>query len=173
MQTKKKLGLPAWIAIAMVAGIAAGAIMWAIMGAEAADAFASAYIKPFGNIFINLLKFIVVPVVLLSIMDGMISMRDIKKVGSIGLKTVLYFLITTAIACVIGLIVASIFKGSFPVLEELATKDDVSSSANLIDTIVNIFPSNFIAPLANSTMLQVIVIALFFGAGIILSGEKG
>ena len=53
MQNKKKLGLPAWIAIAMVAGIAVGAIMWAIMGAEAADAFASSYIKPFGNIFIR------------------------------------------------------------------------------------------------------------------------
>ncbi len=173
MQKKKKLGLPAWIAIAMVGGIVVGAILWIAMGAAAADAFATAYIKPFGNIFINLLKFIVVPVVLLSIMDGMISMRDIKKVGSIGLKTVIYFLVTTAIACIIGLVVASLFKSSFPVLQELATKDDVTSSANLIDTIVNIFPSNFIAPLANSTMLQVIVIALFFGAGIIISGEKG
>ena len=173
MKQKKKLGLAAWIGIAMVAGIVVGAILWAAMGKDAAAAFTAAYIKPFGNIFINLLKFIVVPVVLLSIMDGMISMRDIKKVGSIGVKTVVYFLVTTAIACVIGLVVASLFKGVFPVLEELATKDDVTSSANLIDTIVNIFPSNIISPLLNSTMLQVIVIALLFGAGIIISGEKG
>lgn len=171
---KKKLSLPAWIGIAMVAGIALGAILWAAMGVDAAAAFTTGYVKPFGTIFINLLKFVVVPVVLLSIIDGIVSMKDIKKVGSIGWKTVVYFLVTTAIACVIGLVIANLFSGSFPVLQMNADQAyDASATSSFMDTIVNIFPSNLWQSLTNASMLQVIVIALFFGAGILLAGEKG
>ena len=94
MKEKKKLGLGVWIMIGLAAGIAFGAILWAAMGAEAATDFTASYLKPFGDIFVNLLKFIVVPLVLLSIMDGMFSMGDIGKVGKIGWKTVVYFLAT-------------------------------------------------------------------------------
>lgn len=171
---KKKLSLPAWIGIAMVSGIALGAILWAAMGVDAAAAFTTGYVKPFGTIFINLLKFVVVPVVLLSIIDGIVSMKDIKKVGSIGWKTVVYFLVTTAIACVIGLVIANLFSGSFPVLQMNADQAyDASATSSFMDTIVNIFPSNLWQSLTNASMLQVIVIALFFGAGILLAGEKG
>ena len=114
---KKKLTIGARILIGLAAGIAVGAIFWAVMGADKAGAFTASYFKPFGDVFVNLLKFIVVPLVLLSIMDGVIAMHDIKKVGKIGWKTIAYFLVTTAIACVLGLIVANLFKGSFPVLE--------------------------------------------------------
>ena len=173
MQEKKKLGLGGKILIGLVAGIIVGAIFWAAMGAEAAGAFTAKYIKPFGDIFVNLLKFIVVPLVLLSIMDGVISMGDIGKVGKIGWKTVAYFLVTTAIACIIGLIIASFFKGAFPVLELAEGAAYEAKTSNLMDTIVNIFPSNAIAPMSNSSMLQIIVIALFFGCGILVAGEKG
>ncbi len=173
MQEKKKLGLGGKILIGLVAGIIVGAIFWAAMGAEAAGAFTAKYIKPFGDIFVNLLKFIVVPLVLLSIMDGVISMGDIGKVGKIGWKTIAYFLVTTAIACVIGLIIASCFKGAFPVLELAEGAAYEAKTSNLMDTIVNIFPSNAIAPMSNSSMLQIIVIALFFGCGILVAGEKG
>ena len=96
---KKQMNLSVKILIGLVLGIIVGAIFWAVMGAEAAGDFTGKYIKPFGDIFVNLLKFIVVPLVLLSIMDGVISMGDIGKVGKIGWKTVAYFLVTTAIAC--------------------------------------------------------------------------
>jgi len=170
---KKKLGLGVKILIGLVLGIIVGAILWAAMGAEAAGAFTGKYIKPFGDIFVNLLKFIVVPLVLLSIMDGVISMGDIGKVGKIGWKTVVYFLVTTAIACIIGLVVANIFKGSFPVLSLAEDAAYEAKTANLMDTIVNIFPNNAVAPLVSSSMLQIIVIALFFGCGILVAGEKG
>ena len=173
MKEKKKLGLGGKILIGLVLGIVVGAIFWVAMGAEAAGAFTAKYIKPFGDIFVNLLKFIVVPLVLLSIMDGVISMGDIGKVGKIGWKTVAYFLVTTAIACVIGLVVASLFKASFPVLELAEDAAYEAKSSNLMDTIVNVFPSNAIAPMSNSSMLQIIVIALFFGCGILVAGEKG
>ena len=166
---KKQLSLAAWIGIAMVAGILVGLIgIWAPGFAE----FTTNYMKPFGTIFINLLKFIVVPVVILSIVDGIISLKDIKKVGSIGWKILVYYLATTAVAIIIGLLFANLFKGSFPVLDTTGLEYE-AKTANVMDTIVNIFPSSFWGPLVNATMLQVIVIALFLGFGIILAGEKG
>ncbi|MEA5059447.1 MAG: dicarboxylate/amino acid:cation symporter [Clostridia bacterium] len=163
---KKKLSLAAWIGIAMLAGIATGLLF---LGNPD---FTTTYIKPFGDIFINLLKFIVVPIVLLSMVSGMLSMKDIRRVGSIGLKTIIYFMLTTAVAIVIGLIFANLFKGSFTVLDTAGVEYE-AKTANVMDTIVGIFPSNFWAPLVNASMLQVIVIALLLGAGILVTGEKG
>ncbi len=173
MSQKKSMNLGVKILIGLIAGIVVGAIFWAAMGAEAAGAFTAKYIKPFGDIFVNLLKFIVVPLVLLSIMDGVIGMGDIKKVGKIGWKTVAYFLVTTAIACVIGLVIASAFKGSFPMLQLAEGAAYEAKTANLMDTIVNIFPSNAINPLSSAAMLQIIFIALIFGCGVLVAGEKG
>lgn len=72
------------------------------------------YIKPFGTLFLNLVKFIVVPIVLFSIMSGVISMQDMRKVGSIGVKTVCYYMCTTAMAVLIGLVIANLLQGIFP-----------------------------------------------------------
>ena len=169
---KKKLSLPIQILIALVLGIVVGLICFFTNTAD----FTTNYLKPFGTIFINLLKFLVVPVVLFSMIDGILSMGDMKKVGSVGWKTVAFFLVTTAIACVIGLVIASIFKGAglFPTLalEEGATWDK-ATSANFMDTLIGIFPSNMWQSFSNANMLQVIVIALFFGGAILAAGEKG
>ena len=164
---KKKMSLPLRIFIAMAAGIALGLV--AAMN-PAWVGLVTTYVKPFGTIFVNLLKAVVVPVVLISIICGMISMDDVKKVGSIGWKTLVYYMGTTAVAIVIGLTVANLFKGAFPLLE---TADAVyeAKSANFMDTIVNIFPSNMWSAFFNANMLQVIVIALALGAGILVTGE--
>ena len=169
MKQKRKLSLAAQIFIGLFLGILAGLLFLAVGKAD----FVVAYVKPFGTIFLNLIKFIVVPIVLCSIVGGVISMKDIKKVGSIGIKTVVYYLFTTAFAVTIGLIFANLFKGTFQVLQTTDLEYEVSQAANFMDTLVNIFPSNIIQPLSSATMLQVIVIALFFGFGIILTGEKG
>lgn len=169
MNKKKKLSLAVQIFIGLFLGIIAGFIFLATGKAE----WAVAYVKPFGTIFLNLIKFIVVPIVLCSIIGGVISMKDIRKVGSIGWKTVVYYLITTAFAVVIGLFFANLFKGSFQVLQTSNLEYEVAQTTNFMDTLVNIFPSNIIQPLVDATMLQVIVIALFFGFGIILAGTKG
>lgn len=168
MKEKKKLSLAAQIFIGLGLGIVAGLLF---LAAGKVD-WAVSYVKPFGTIFLNLIKFIVVPIVLCSIISGVISMKDIRKVGSIGWKTVVYYMCTTACAVVIGLVFANIFKGTFQVLQTTDLEYEVASTTNFMDTLVNIFPSNIIQPLANATMLQVIVIALFFGFGIILAGEK-
>ena len=169
MKEKKKLSLAVQIFIALGLGILSGLGFLAINRAD----LAVAYVKPFGTIFLNLIKFIVVPIVLSSIICGVISMKDIRKVGSIGGKTVLYYLMTTAFAIAIGLLVANLFKGSFQTLQTTDLTYEVASQTNFMDTLVGIFPSNAISPLLNANMLQVIVIALLFGFGIILAGEKG
>ena len=109
MKEKKKLSLPAWIFIGMLAGIVAG-LIFAFAGL---GDFTTEWIKPVGTIYVNLLKFLVVPVVLFSIADGVISLKDLKRVGSVGVKTFIYYMITTALAVVIGLILVNIFKGNF------------------------------------------------------------
>lgn len=110
---------------------------------------ANKYIKPFGTIFLNLIKFIVVPIVLFSIMCGIISMKDVRKVGSIGLKTVVYYMCTTAVAIVIGLVGGNLFRGMFPVIATTDLAYEAAESTSLMDTIVNIFPSNFISPMVS------------------------
>ena len=166
MKEKKKMSLAMQIFIALVLAIAAGLLL------QKHAQFTEMYIKPFGTIFLNLLKFIVVPIVLFSIMCGIISMRDIKKVGAIGLKTVVYYMCTTAFAITIGLIGGNLFKKMFPVIATTDLSYQVGEKTSLMDTIVNIFPSNFISPMAEANMLQVIVMALLIGFAIILVGEE-
>ena len=163
---KIKSNLALQIFIALVLAIVVGLLM----GKQVA--FANAYIKPFGTIFLNLLKFIVCPIVLFSILCGMISMKDIRKVGSIGLKTIVYYMLTTAVAIVIGLAMGQLMKGFFPALSTTDLVYEAKEATPFMNVLVDIFPSNFLAPLVNANMLQIIVIALFVGFGIILVGQK-
>ena len=168
---KKKLSLPMQILIALISGIVVGILLYALGLADVA----TNYLKPFGDIFVNLLKFIVVPVVLLSMIDGILSMSDMRKVGSVGIKTLLYFLCTTAIACVIGLIFASIFNsaGLFPGLDAKSATYEAKEFGGFLNTLVDIFPTNMWQSFSSANMLQVIVIALFFGGSILAAGERG
>lgn len=165
MGVLKKINLAGWIFISMVAGIAVG------LALLSAPEIAANYLKPIGTVFVNLLKFIVVPIVLLSLICGMISMKDVKKVGSVGVKTMVYYLLTTFIAMVIGLGVAKLFESVFPVLDTSGATGEVES-AHFMDTLVNVFPVNMWEALVSGNMLQVIVIALFIGAAILSVGEK-
>ena len=169
---KRRISLPVQILMALILGIAVGLVCFFTGMAD----FTTSYLKPFGTIFVNLLKFIVVPVVLLSMIDGIVSMDDMKKVGSVGVKTMAYFLVTTAVACVIGLIFANIFNsaGLFPTLSlEEGAVWDKPTTANFMDTLIGIFPSNMWDAFVRADMLQVIVIALFLGGAILAAGEKG
>lgn len=166
MLKKIKSNLAAQIFIAFVLAIIAGMLF----GTN--PDFPNNYIKPFGTIFLNLLKFIVCPVVLFSILCGMISMKDVKKVGSIGAKTIVYYLCTTAIAIIIGLLMAQLCKGIFPVLDVTDLVYEAKESTPFMQVLTDIFPSNFLTPLVNANMLQIIVAALLLGFSIILLGEE-
>ena len=168
MAQKKKLSLTVKITISLVLGVIAGLLL------QSRSDIAVTYIKPFGTIYLNLIKMVVVPVVLLSIMQGIISLQDVRKVGSIGVKTVAFYMCTTALAVTLGLLFANILNvGGGYVIATEGLVYEAKEAPSFIDTIVNIFPSNFFQPMASANMLQVIVIAILFGFGIILAGEKG
>ena len=166
----KKISLTAQIGFALVLAVIAGILL-----GNHAD-FVNTYIKPFGIIFLNLLKFIVVPLVLFSIMAGILSMNDISKVGKLGLRALLYFMATTLFAVTLGLVVPTLLKGILPTIHistdaTAATVD--TPHLSVMDQIVNMFPSNILAPVSSMAMMQVIVIALFFGIAMVHVGEKG
>ena len=167
MKEKKKLALSTQIFIALVLAIIAGVAF------TGNPTFATTYIKPFGTIFLNLIKWIVCPLVFFSIMAGVVSMRDIKKVGAIGGRTVIYYMYTTAFAVAIGLLFSNLFKGIFPVLSTTdLTYEPAATSVNFMDTLVGIFPSNFFKPFVDANMLQIIVASLVIGFALILIADK-
>lgn len=136
--------------------------------------FAEAYIKPFGTIFLNLLKFVVVPLVMFSIISGIMEMQDVKKVGRLGIRALAYFMFTTIIAVTLGLTVSTLMKGYFPIIELNADPNATEVvKVTLIDQIVNFFPKNILEPIYTMSMMQVIVIAILFGVAIVHVGEKG
>ena len=172
--TKKKLPLAFWIFIGLAVGVVAGLALMPLPDGAGVN-IAKTYIKPWGDIFLNLLKFVVVPIVLFSIASGVISMKDISKVGAIGGKTVVYYMCTTAFAVVLALILANVATGIglFHTLDTSDLSYTPPEGQSIMTVMVDIFPSNIIAPLANASMLQVIVAALLFGFGILAAGEKG
>ncbi len=171
MMKKIRFSLTTQIAAALVLAIIAGVLL-----NDQAD-FVNQYIKPFGTIFLNLLKFIVVPLVLVSIIAGILSMNDMKKLGRLGLRAVLYFMFTTVIAVTLGLGLSTLVRGWLPTIDLTSAAASASetevASISFMDQIVNMFPDNFLNPLSNMTMIQVIVIAIFFGVAMVHVGEKG
>ena len=165
-QTGKKLSLATQIFIALVLGIIAGLALTNHVSV------AVNYIKPFGTIFLNLIKWVVTPLVFFSIMAGVISMRDIKKVGSVGVKTIVYYLCTTAFAITIGLILANLFRGIFPVLQTTDLVYEAAEPVKFMDTLVGIFPSNFMKPFVEANMLQIIVASLIIGFALLLVKQQ-
>jgi len=161
----KNLSLATQILIALVLAFIAGFLL------QGNTAFANGYIKPFGTIFLNLLKFIVVPIVLFSIIAGMTSLKDIRKVGMIGARTVAFYLFTTLIAVAIGLVGAYLCGDLFPKLSTEGLTFTPKAATSGMAVLVNIFPSNFLEPLNKASMLQIIVMALLIGFSIILVGK--
>ena len=144
---KKPLPFAMKIFIALILAVIAGLLM------QDHAQFAEDYIKPFGTIFLNLVKFIVGPIVLFSIMSGVVSLRDVRKIGSIGGTTVVYYFCTTAVATAIGLFFANVFKRFYPVLSTGGLSYEAPEAAKPMDVVVGIFPSNFLAPVTESNML--------------------
>ena len=163
----KKLSLASWIFIALIAGIIAGI---ALMGNPK---IATEYIRPWGTLFLNLVKFIVVPIVFFSIASGVISMKDIHKVASVGTKAIIYYIMTTFIAISIGLVFSEIFKGMYSPLSTTDLVYKAKEAPSIIHTVLAMFPANVIEPLLKANMLQIIFFSLLFGFGVVMIKEKG
>nr|WP_263324450.1 glutamate/aspartate:proton symporter GltP [Neobacillus sp. Marseille-Q6967] len=171
----KKIGLAWQILIGLVLGIAVGAIFYGNPAIES-------YLQPIGTIFIRLIKMIVIPIVISSLIVGVAGVGDIKKLGKLGGKTILYFEIITTVAIIIGLAAANIFQPGTGINMDNLSKKDIGGyvetteqveSHSFMDTFVNIVPANLFQSLANGDMLAIIFFSVFFGLGVAAIGEKG
>lgn len=181
----KKLALHWQILLGMAAGVIFALLMtnfsW---GAE----FIGDWIKPFGNIFINALKLIAVPLILASLIKGISDLKDISKLSKMGTRTILIYITTTVIAVSIGLGMVNLIKPGSAISEdtrnELITSYEGDASMRIADAakqkeagplqaLEDLVPSNIFAAAGdNANMLQVIFFAIFFGVGLILIPEE-
>ena len=181
----KKLALHWKILIGMALGVIFGVILSLVQGG---DALIGNYIKPFGTIFINLLKLIAVPLILASLIKGISDLKDISKLSQMGGRTIVTYLITTLTAVTIGLILVNVMQPGKSISTDTRlelveayssdTKEKQVAAAKQqesgpLQALVDVVPSNiFLAASNNRNMLQVIFFALFFGIGMILLPEK-
>ncbi|MDQ0902711.1 cation:dicarboxylate symporter family transporter [Paenibacillus sp. V4I7] len=171
----KKFGLAFQILFGLILGIIVGAIFFGNPTVES-------YLKPLGDIFIRLIKMIVVPIVVSSLVVGVAGVGDMKRLGKLGGKTILYFEIVTTIAIIFGLVVANILKPGAGVNMSTLAKTDINkyveatekvTSHSFIDTFVNIVPRNVFESFVAGDMLAIIFFSVFLGLGIAAVGEKG
>ena len=182
----KSLSLHWKILIGMLSGVTFGFIMLEVGGAD----FVASWIKPIGTIFVKLLKLIAVPLILASLIKGISDLKDISKFASIGLKTIVIYVLTTVIAISIGLILVNTFNPGDGVSQETISKLTETYAGNSgvqgkiaeasrqqaggpLDFLVDMVPDNAFSALSNNKlMLQVIFLAMFLGISLLLVGEK-
>jgi Na+/H+-dicarboxylate symporter len=162
------MNLSTKILIALGLGIIAGLEL----GADGVD-LAKTWIAPFGTIFMNMIKMIIVPLVFSSLVIGVCSLGDVKKIGRIGAKTMAYYLGTTAFAIVLGLILAIIIQpGAGVNMPADGVKAAAKAAPPIMKVIIDIFPTNAMEAMLKANMLQIIVFSLFIGIGISMVGER-
>ena len=128
---------------------------------------------PLGQIFLNLIKMLVVPIVFFSITLGVAGLGDPKKLGRIGAKSISYFLLTTTFAIIIAMSLALLIKpGSFGSFDTKGAEYTPQEAPSTTDTLLNIIPSNPVQSLVEGNMLQIIVFCVFLGLGIAVLGKK-
>ena len=166
MKEKKKLSLAAKTFI----GFGLGIVIGLVFGEKAT------IVKPLGTIFLNMIRMIVVPMVFFSITAGVASLGDLKKLRNIGVKVVGLYALTSALCVGLGLIMANIINpGKGFDLTALSQSTDYEAQAmpSIIDTLIDMFPSNIFTSFTNTNMLQIIVFSVFLGVALIMMGKEG
>lgn len=175
MKLKKKPTLTSKILLGLLLGFIVGLVLKQLPGGYIKDTLILGGIfKVVGSGFTSAIKMMVVPLVFVSLICGSASMGDVKKLGRIGGKTMLFYLGTTALAIVIALILGSLLKPGMglDMSSMVSGKVSIGESKSIVEIILSIIPSNPIQALANGDMLQVIFFALLIGIAINVVGEK-
>ncbi|SUM79849.1 dicarboxylate/amino acid:cation symporter [Staphylococcus cohnii] len=175
------------IVIALILGIAIGSILNTFAQSSFVVNVDKYVFNVIGQIFLNLIFMLVVPVVFVSIVLGVVGVGDPKLLGGIGLKTISFFLTTTAIAIIIGITLALVLQPGEG-KSDLLKSEDVSSYQKTLDkednsqssaakqsfdqTLINLFPKNPLQAMSEENMLQIITFAIFIGVGLIMVGSK-
>ena len=161
----KKIKLGTQILIAIVLGLAIGFI----------SPKAASFISPLGDIFLNLLKMLIVPLVFFSITNGVVSMRDAKQLRSVGGRIILFYVVSSLVAAVFGTVAALITKPGSNAKDFANVLTEEAGSAvefNFIKNVVSWFPTNIVEAMANANMLQIIIFCIFLGCALLALGER-
>lgn len=159
---------------ALVLGIGFGALMSQIMGAEAATDLIESWVRPVGDLFIRLIRMLIIPLILTTLVAGVYALGDPKRLGPIGGKTLLLYFATTFFANIIGIIFGLIFRPGAGADLGGADAVPVSGEAEgLGSRLLAIIPDNPVAALADGDVLAVIFFAVLLGVGILMAGKAG
>lgn len=171
--------------VGLFIGVAIGLGLHYGLGKEAGGDIATTWFKPFGDAFVYLIKMLIVPLIVTTLIAGVIAMGDPKRLGSLGVRTVALYLLTTFFAVGLGLLVATIFQpgsgmreiieSSSGASETVADKLRTAGSAkkSLSEYLLSIIPQNPVKAMANGDVLSLIFFSILIGVGILLTGEKG
>lgn len=136
-------------------------------------AFLMPWLQLVGDLFLRLIKMIIVPLVFFSIISGVAHLTDLKKLRSIGIKSLIAFFLTTCAAVTIGIVMAQLMKpGAGLILGELANKIEVKPLPSVQEQILGIFPVNPIDSMAKGEMLPIISFSIFIGSALLIMGER-
>lgn len=159
------------LSVKILISLVLSVIVGLIAGAEGLP-FIKWWIAPIGTMFINLIKMVIVPVVFTSLVVGMTSLGDLKKLGRIGVKTILIYLCTTAIAIVIGFAVAGVGHPGIGLEMAAGEAVKVKEAPSIMQVLVAMIPTNPVASMAKADILPIIIFSLFVGVGILQVGGK-
>ena len=162
-----KMNLSMQMLVATVLGAAAGLILQTSGSVDVARTF----IAPVGTLFLNLIQMIIIPLIFCTLVTGVYEIDNIKKYGSIGVKTIVAFFVMTLISTAIGLGVAEIFGVGKGVSYEAAGSVTVPPAVSVIKTIINFVPSNIYKALSSGDMVAIVIFGVFLGIGMICSKE--
>ncbi len=164
----RRVNLSIWILVGLGLGILAG------LALQEAPWIADTFLRPIGTLFLNVVKLLIVPLVFSSITVGVCGLGDAKSVGRVGGKTIVFYLLTTAVAVTVGLAAANLFPvGTGMGLTAPSAPSEEVASLDVISTLLDMVPTNPVAALAEGNMLQIIVAALILGGGILIAGDRG
>lgn len=173
---KKKMSLATYIFIGLALGIVIGFLLKKMPEGTLRDTvLVGGIIKFLGNGFINLIKMMVVPLVFCSLSYAVCEMSDVKKLGRISAKTISFYIVTTAVAVIIAVILGITLRpgAGLDMSQLLQGEYTIPESKPVVDTFLDMLPTNPIQAMSEGNLLQIIVFALFFGVGIGLIGERG
>ncbi len=161
---RRWLATPLWqrVFMALLAGLVVG-YFWG-PGAES--------IRWIGDLFIRLIQMVVVPLVFVTIVSGIVSMGDPKKLGTLGVKTVGIYMVTTAVAITVGLVIVFLTQPGVGVDISTAVPETVQEPIPLTERLMNIVPSNPVAALAEANILAIIFFAVLFGVAVLVTGRE-
>jgi len=172
---KKKIGLTTKIFMGLIIGIIVGIIVYQLPdGVFKEDVLINGVFKLVGQVFLRGIMMMVVPLVFISLVNGTASMGDVKKLGRVGGRTILFYLVTTALAITLALALGSVLKPGvgldLTAIEEV--EPTIGEKVPLVQILYEMIPNNPIAAMGEGNMLQIIVFAILTGVGLSALGEK-